>query len=47
MSDASGFVRRADVLVHAGLSSDVVGGTKMDRPEWTAVHPHTLEVYVT
>jgi secreted PhoX family phosphatase len=26
---------------------DIVGGTKMDRPEWIAVHPHSGEVYVT
>ncbi|CAN5543889.1 PhoX family phosphatase [soil metagenome] len=47
VSDASGFASQADVLVHARLASDVVGGTKMDRPEWIAVHPQTGEVYVT
>ena len=44
---ASGFADQAAVLVHARLAGDIVGGTKMDRPEWIAVHPQTGEVYVT
>ncbi len=44
---ASGFSDQADVLVHARLAGDAVGATKMDRPEWIAVHPGTGEVYVT
>ncbi|MDO9362048.1 MAG: PhoX family phosphatase, partial [Sphingopyxis sp.] len=44
---ATGFADAADVLVHARLAGDVVGATKMDRPEWIAVDPHTGEVYVT
>jgi secreted PhoX family phosphatase len=44
---ASGFVDQAQVVVQARLAADVVGATKMDRPEWIAVHPHTGEVYVT
>jgi secreted PhoX family phosphatase len=28
-------------------AGDVVGATKMDRPEWVAVHPTTREVYFT
>lgn len=46
--DASnGFADQAEVLIHARLAGDVVGGTRMDRPEWIAVHPQTGEVYVT
>lgn len=41
------FQDQADVLVNTRLAADVVGATKMDRPEWIAVHPHTNEVYVT
>jgi secreted PhoX family phosphatase len=44
---AHGFADQAEVLVHARLAGDVVGGTKMDRPEWIAVHPQSGEVYVT
>jgi len=43
----SGFTDQAEVLIHARLAGDVVGGTRMDRPEWIAVHPQTGEVYVT
>jgi uncharacterized protein len=43
----SGFADQAEVLIHARLAGDVVGGTRMDRPEWIAVHPQTGEVYVT
>ncbi len=47
LNAASGFADQAEVLVHARLAGDVVGGTKMDRPEWIAVHPQSGEVYVT
>ncbi|MDD2408491.1 MAG: PhoX family phosphatase [Tepidiphilus sp.] len=38
---------QADVLIHARLAGDLVGATKMDRPEWIAIHPTRGEVYVT
>ncbi|PPD52242.1 MAG: hypothetical protein CTY11_09610 [Methylomonas sp.] len=41
------FSSQADVLVNTRLAADVVGATKMDRPEWGAVHPQTREVYMT
>ncbi|WP_018954749.1 PhoX family protein [Thioalkalivibrio sulfidiphilus] len=41
------FKDQADVLVNTRLAADVVGATKMDRPEWGAVHPQTNEVYFT
>lgn len=43
----SSFANQAAVLVHARMAGDVVGATKMDRPEWVSVHPKTGEVYVT
>ncbi|MBC9070534.1 PhoX family phosphatase [Thauera sp. CAU 1555] len=36
---------QADVLTYARIAADKVGATKMDRPEWIAVHPETGEVY--
>lgn len=41
------FIDQADVLVNTRLAADVVGATKMDRPEWGAVHPESREVYMT
>ena len=41
------FKDQADVLVNTRLAADVVGATRMDRPEWGAVHPETREVYMT
>jgi secreted PhoX family phosphatase len=41
----SGFNSQAEVLVNTRRSADLVGATKMDRPEWIAVHPTGREVY--
>jgi uncharacterized protein len=42
-----GFRDQADVLIRTRVAGDVVNATKMDRPEWIAVHPGTKEVYCT
>lgn len=42
-----GFADQGEVLVKTRQAADAVGATKMDRPEWIAVHPHTGEVFVT
>lgn len=41
------FTTQADVIVATRLAADVVGATKMDRPEWAVVNPANGEVYVT
>ncbi len=47
--DASrGFADQGEVVIKARLAADVVGATKMDRPEWIAVNPKAPgEVYCT
>jgi secreted PhoX family phosphatase len=41
------FADQADVVTNARLAGDVLGATKMDRPEWGAVNPRNGEVYMT
>lgn len=41
------FANQGDVLINARLAADVLGATKMDRPEWGAVNPLNGEAYMT
>jgi secreted PhoX family phosphatase len=41
------FADQADVVTHCRLAADILGATKMDRPEWGAVNPLNSEVYMT
>ena len=43
---AGRFADQAEVLTYARISADLVGATKMDRPEWTSVGPDGF-VYCT
>ena len=47
LTPENGFRDQAEVLIHARAAADQVGATKMDRPEWIAVHPESGEVFVS
>jgi secreted PhoX family phosphatase len=41
------FQNQNDVLLYTRLAADAAGATRMDRPEWTATHYVTGEIYLT
>lgn len=44
---AHGFADQGEVVVRCRQAADLAGATKMDRPEWIAVHPRGGEAYVS
>jgi uncharacterized protein len=47
LSASNGFTDTGDIVIRARQAADLAGATKMDRPEWIAVHPKSGEVYIT
>jgi uncharacterized protein len=47
LTAANGFADQGEVVIKARQASDVLGGTKMDRPEWLAIDQKAGEVYCT
>lgn len=47
LTAANGFADQGEVLIKSRQASDVLGATKMDRPEWIAMDPNTNEIYCT
>lgn len=45
LTTANGFADQGDVVVRSRQAADLLGATRLDRPEWTAVDPHTRNVY--
>jgi secreted PhoX family phosphatase len=41
----AGFPTQAEICIEARRAGEVAGATRMDRPEWIAVHPRTGEAY--
>jgi secreted PhoX family phosphatase len=44
---ANGWANQGDVMLRTRQAADAVGATRLDRPEWSALHPHTQEVFLT
>jgi secreted PhoX family phosphatase len=47
LTPASGFADQGEVVVKARQASDLLGATRMDRPEWLAIDPRSGSVYCT
>jgi uncharacterized protein len=47
LTAANGFADQGEICIKTRQSSDALGGTKMDRPEWLAINPATREVFCT
>lgn len=47
LTAANGFADQGEVVIKARQAADLLGATKMDRPEWLAIDPRSREVYCT
>ncbi len=47
LTATNGFADQGEVVIKARQASDLLGATKMDRPEWLAIDPNSGWVYCT
>jgi secreted PhoX family phosphatase len=47
LTATAGFADQGEVVIKARQAGDLLGATKMDRPEWLAIDPRSGEVYCT
>ena len=47
LTAANGFADQGEIVIKSRQASDLLGATKMDRPEWLAIDPRNGEVYCT
>ncbi len=47
LTAANGFADQGEVMIKTRQASDLLGATKMDRPEWLAIDPNSGWVYCT
>jgi hypothetical protein len=47
LTAANGFASQAEVLIYARAAADLLGATKMDRPEWITADPQSRELFLT
>jgi secreted PhoX family phosphatase len=47
LTQAAGFADQGEVVIKARQASDLLGATKMDRPEWLAIDENSRWVYCT